>query len=416
MTPPTPILLDTFTDADATALTAHTGDSGNTWSALPINTGTAMSITGNQLTVPSFNGGYLTGPALTDATAMFDNSPQSSPIGTTSLLSAIPALINGAYSGNYYSGAWQLFRDAGSYTSVASATVGVEFPTSNTPADIWTSRLCRRTVGSSALLTLIINGRKVISWTDTAPLAGQPGIFSNNSGTGAIDNFRVFHATDEVGIALIGDSVTYGATITTPPDIYYGSAITRGKTGLPAIVYNHGVSSTTTADWVNSTNSASLASVISYLQSQRVRIASILLGSNDAKTAGRISIANHKSNIATICSALNAAGVTVILNRPPYLVPGSFGAWDQAAVTTYLPGYWEAQLSLINGQTILLGDTQGYDLIASDPTNRTTDGAHPTQAFSKILFQMHANALLSQFAAGSSGNRYINQNVDGRLL
>jgi lysophospholipase L1-like esterase len=387
MTPPTPILLDTFTDADATSLASHTGDTANTWTASTMNTNTPLSITGNQLTITNLNGGYTTGPAATDVTA--------------------------------FSGNWNLFRGAGGgFTSVASAAVGTEFPTTNSAGDVWTTRIIRRTLSGVAHIALIVNGRQVLTYADNSPLTGPAGIYNNNHGTGTADNFRLFRAASEVGIAMIGDSITFGSYITFPPDAYYGSAITRGKTGLPATVYNHGISGTTTSDWVNSTNGASLAAAISDLQNQNIRVASIMLGVNDAKAATRISIANHKSNIATICAALNAAGITAVLNRPTYVSAGAItNTWDAAASTTYLPGYWEAQLSLVNGRSILLGDTQGFDLIASDPTNRTSDGVHPVQAFSKVLFQMHAAALLSQFATGpSSSNPYINQNVDGGLL
>jgi lysophospholipase L1-like esterase len=418
MTSPTPILLDTFTDTDSTALSAHTGDSANTWTANAINTNTPLSIAGNQLTITNLNGGYTTGPSTTDVTAMFDNSPQSSPIGTGPVLGGAANLANGSYVGTALTGNWNIFRAAaGTFTSVASGAVGTEFPTANTAGDIWTLRLIRRTIAGVAHIGLIVNGRQVLTYADSSPLTGPAGIYNNNHGTGTADNFRIFHATSEVGIALIGDSITFGAFITTPPDAYYGAAVTRGKNGLPAIVYNHGISGTTTSDWVNSTNGASLSSAISDLQNQNIRVASIMLGVNDCKTATRISIANHKSNIAAICTALNAAGITAVLNRPTYVSSGAFtNTWDAAASVTYLPGYWEAQLSLINGRSILLGDTQGFDMIASDPTNRTGDGVHPVQSFSKVLFQMHAAALLNQFATGSTASLYINQNVDGGLL
>ena len=205
MQAPTPIILDTFTDTNGTALTSHTGDSGNSWTAAGDNTGNTWQISNNSIAVSSINGGFLTGSlASTDLTAMTDLNAAASPLPAGPFICGGSSIGVGGnayiatYYGNTYGGhtaGWYLFKNPG-LNVIGWAAVGMEYPGGTTGADVPTVRVKRSTNAGVATVTVVVNGAQIISATDSSPLAQTgAGLFANNTGTGTLDNFRVFNAS-----------------------------------------------------------------------------------------------------------------------------------------------------------------------------------------------------------------------------
>ena len=410
--PQTPIVLDTFTDTNTTLLEHHTSDTGHTWEIATSGamTGGSWAITNNELAPTSGqNGAYFisNGSFSTDVSIQVDTYQTNTTNVHSGLAQSITAdFASGSYLPVSFQSAWSVFKAVGGAFNLlgSNPTVGSEWLTGNTFADGNVIRWCRRTVGGNAVLSLYCNGYQVWTYTDTSGVlnATLPGIYNDNGTGGAdlpSDNFKVFSASQEIGLLMIGDSITAGyvyngsTTQVAPyPNIWLGNALSKGKKGLPVFVSNYGYTATTSNDWVNGTNGANLTGGIASLSNQSIKVASIMLGVNDSKTATRVSIAQHTSNIASIIATLKAAGfVAIFLHMPTYTASGAFSnTWDNLAAIQYMPAYREAQLALVDNQTVFLGDTRGADMLAA---NVSGDGIHPTIQMSRILFQSHANAM-----------------------
>ncbi|MGO9114392.1 MAG: SGNH/GDSL hydrolase family protein [Thermoguttaceae bacterium] len=121
----------------------------------------------------------------------------------------------------------------------------------------------------------------------------------------------------------------------------------------------------------------------------------IMLGTNDA--AEEISQATYQSNLATICATILAAFPTtkIILNYPA----ATFAGFDQ-----YLPPYWTAINNLVNGATILQGDTEFPAFCADNRSQFSELQVHPNIFGQYALGQLHAQAVSKIIdGAGSSG-------------
>ena len=107
----------------------------------------------------------------------------------------------------------------------------------------------------------------------------------------------------------------------------------------------------------------------------------VMLGTNDA--AEQITQASYESNLSNLCTALVAAGYKVILNYPA----ATFTGFDM-----YLPPYWTAINALVNGTTILLGDTEFPDFFADNRSQFNYSVVHPNFNGQISLGQLHAQA------------------------
>lgn len=198
---------------------------------------------------------------------------------------------------------------------------------------------------------------------------------SIDAGLGGYYGFAVASQTNP--ILFIGDSITAGFLATGP------NAVETEISDLALIPYvaqaiNSGVSGTASGDWLSNGSNFSDAMNIGSLSS----FASIMLGTNDSKTSIATSQATYQSNLLNLITGLFASMPNlqkVVLNYPPYIVPpGPSSAWD-ATSDTLLQSYQTAINNLVNGTTIVHGDTSAYTYFQAHQS-QLQDGVHPTNA------------------------------------
>lgn len=189
----TVVVNDTFTGADATAITAHTPDTGTSWGVTQNNTTTA-TIQGNQLQ-PGSGAGQSSAiaapaPSSADHSAAVDVVVKSTAgRGGGPIIRATDPPTETYYWArwNLGSAAWQLFKVvAGTATQLGSNAA-------DTPSAAQVKRAKLTAVGST--ITLYVDGVQTIQVTDTAITAnGKCGFRANDGGTniGAyFDNLQV---------------------------------------------------------------------------------------------------------------------------------------------------------------------------------------------------------------------------------
>lgn len=179
----------------------------------------------------------------------------------------------------------------------------------------------------------------------------------------------------------IGDSITYGfgtGITETPVQAAVAQLIADGFsiTGI-----NQGQVGAATADWLPGGTYFN-AAVSAANSVGGVRAVSIMLGANDSKTAVATSQATYTANISSIIAGLfsQVYGLQkVVLNQCSYIVPGSGGGQWGSGSDTLLQAYNTALAGLVNGTTIVAGDTTIY---ATTLANQSllADGVHFTQA------------------------------------
>jgi hypothetical protein len=182
---------DTFTDTDATLLTAHTGETGATWTMHPAGSSSSPVINSNKV----------------NDSAISNNIPYASgtPAGVEYSIDAIVVWATGAsctgvcgrmdtVANTFYmirntnSTTWELFkRVAGTFTSLGTATTSsVSGTTQTLTLEI-----------TDATKRMLVGGSQVISSTDNViTAAGRVGLRGNGSSStvgGAVDRIT---ATD----------------------------------------------------------------------------------------------------------------------------------------------------------------------------------------------------------------------------
>lgn len=205
-------------------------------------------------------------------------------------------------------------------------------------------------------------------------------------------------------ILYIGDSITNGIEASTAgllkstfEGLYpkYLTTTTR-----------QGVDSTSTDDWLP--GSSNLNAALSAGSSAGATIASIMLGTNDARNAVANSTADYKAQLLAICEELIDNGYTCILHAPPcYNLPynsnestnGGYGAAAYARLTTYAG----AQDELVNGTTILRGDRQAFLAFSAAPSTYFQDQVHPNSAGRTLLVKLWDEAIGAALGIAGDG-------------
>lgn len=185
-------------------------------------------------------------------------------------------------------------------------------------------------------------------------------------------------------VLYIGDSITAGAgadSVLTCAVEMDCAALTSG--GYPAQSLNAGVAGSTSSDWL--TGGANFNAAVEMATNSSnfggVKTAKIMLGTNDANNTVATTQANyqtHLSNTITGAFAQISTLERVFLDFPPYVVPGSSGGQFDASSLVLLQNYQTAIRNLVNGTTILLGDTTAYDFFEANQ-GLLIDGIHPNQ-------------------------------------
>ncbi len=283
---------------------------------------------------------------------------------------------------------WDIFKGSGSNTFLTTSTnAGGEV----IAGDVNVIRLARL---AGNIVNVYCNGVLVQTATDnTSPIGGaNAGMYfdstsySDGSSNTPLDNFVVHSSLDEIGVQIIGASISYGYNGTqVGTGARFGSAAGRGANGLPVRVRNDAVSGTTTADVINGSNgSPSLATLVSRALTDGVRHVFIGgdLGVNDAKAASSVSVNTHTANIQAIIAAYVAAGIRVWITQGSYVnLAGSInagGTWN-AGSNTLISQYWTSDAALADGINVCLLDQSWYAFIEASPS-LAPDGAHLSDA------------------------------------
>jgi lysophospholipase L1-like esterase len=202
-------------------------------------------------------------------------------------------------------------------------------------------------------------------------------------------------ASTPTTIGYVGDSITYGTGgFRTAVDTEVGALGSNYK------AINHGVGGTTSKDWQPGSRIYNTA--INDFKERHVRVVSIMLGTNDARDDIATSSTAYKKHMTTLMNSLLASGVQqVIVNYPPYAVPGSGGLWSDRS-----PGRLEAYMAqldnLVDGKRVLKGDTKSYRYF-EDHQNELVDGIHPNGEGYDQLGKLWAKAYIAATAKPSVG-------------
>ncbi|MGC4033678.1 MAG: SGNH/GDSL hydrolase family protein [Tepidisphaeraceae bacterium] len=198
-------------------------------------------------------------------------------------------------------------------------------------------------------------------------------------------------------IGVIGDSLNaYKPTETTSNSgtidvpTLVGRYLSQAKGQHAVTVVNRAVAGQMTSDWLPATSQYIAAKAA--MLTAGVQWAYITLGANDARVAYSLSKATYKANLLSIASDLVSAGIKVVINAPPYAVPGSLSnQWTEAS-TALLAQYQAVPGEIANGATIFAGDTAAFGAVAQNPSWQI-DGVHFTASGAAAQAKLYADAL-----------------------
>jgi len=198
-------------------------------------------------------------------------------------------------------------------------------------------------------------------------------------------------------IGFIGDSITHGPK-------KGKSAVTHEieSLGDKFVGFNEAVNGTTTTDWQPGT--LLFNDALAKFRAQNVHTVSIMLGTNDARRDRAISPAIYRRNMEVIVKSLLSSGVVkkVIINYPPYVVPGS-ATWDEVSIAR-LKLYMLQLDAVTKERGVAKGDTAAFDYFRQH-TDQLIDGIHPNEEGRQALGRMWADAYERVVAQELSGRR-----------
>ena len=188
---------DIFTEASDALLTAHTPDTGTSWTAGKGNLGSANIDSVTNTVEQPWHGGTLTYSATlaNKGSAWGENqSVEATGIGqAANRIYVLPACriqdsttYSAAYLAGYLSGSWRIFRMADGETDLA-LILGSSADASQLESDKLELRC------ESGTQELFLNDVSIITASDTTLSGGSPGILSRRTFAGpGLDNFRAY--------------------------------------------------------------------------------------------------------------------------------------------------------------------------------------------------------------------------------
>jgi lysophospholipase L1-like esterase len=186
-------------------------------------------------------------------------------------------------------------------------------------------------------------------------------------------------------IGFIGDSITHGPK--------GGKSVVDAEMdnlGSRFVAVNQGVNGATSTDWAP--GGPLFDNALAVFKAQNVRVVSIMLGTNDARRDRAILPAVYKKNIQRIIGALLSSGTVtrVVVNYPPYAVPGTGGLWDGVSIARLK--LYAAQLDEVAiVPEVMRGDTRAFNYFEQRPYE-LLDGVHPNSLGIEALGRLWADA------------------------
>ncbi len=180
--------------------------------------------------------------------------------------------------------------------------------------------------------------------------------------------------TGDINLLLIGDSITARQTTTTATALE-----TQYPNANSVNVVNWGAFGATTANWLPVAPSGYLADAIADAVSAGCTVASIMLGTNDAKVTP-LSDTDHATNMQAIVDALFDGIPTlraVVLQEAPYVTPGT-PAWSSNSDTNDALVAYFATYSTITGATAGASTSNTNYAFFERNQQLLDDGVHPT--------------------------------------
>ena len=238
--------------------------------------------------------------------------------------------------------------------------------------------------------TLVYNIQVTDSSITAAGTVGFVGPWDVVATSVQVDNAYSFSSTT-IKLGIVGDSIYASippAGLKTP-----GSSLARElgtRCRREYIVSNQAISGKSSIDWGNDVGSI-LTNAKTAFASAGVTDISVMIGSNDSKTAIATTKSAYKTNIQAICASLTGSGYRVFLHAPPYLTPGAFGQFDVNS-PALLVQYRDALIEIANGVTIILGDNLSFGFFKRFQ-NQLADLLHPTVDGGEALATLHADVM-----------------------
>lgn len=185
-------------------------------------------------------------------------------------------------------------------------------------------------------------------------------------------------------IGFIGDSITHGRPGKTSA-VEVEMALLKNTLAI-----NRGVGGSTSTDWLP--GHILFDDALAIFKTQNVHTVSIMLGTNDARGDKATSPATYRRNMERIVEGLLGSGGIrlVIINYPPYVVPGALRLWD--GVSNARLQLYANQLDVITKERgVARGDTMAYAYFKYHPY-QLADGVHPNDFGIEALGKLWAEA------------------------
>lgn len=191
--------------------------------------------------------------------------------------------------------------------------------------------------------------------------------------------------SEPVKIGFIGDSITHGLK-----NMHSPVESELAVLGTDFVAVNEARSGTASKNWLPGYQLFDDA--LAGFKAQNVHVVSIMLGTNDARTNVATTPAVYEKNLsAMIASLLTSGSVTqVIINYPPYVIPGAIGLWDDASIAR-LKLYMGVVDILAREKGVVKGDTKAFSYFQQHQ-ELLLDGVHPNAEGNVQLGRLWANA------------------------
>lgn len=206
-----------------------------------------------------------------------------------------------------------------------------------------------------------------------------------------------------VVLGLIGDSITADVSSGAELISLLAGAEKRRAVSLGS---NFGISGKTSAGWVS--GNSDMTQALAAFALAGVTHVIVMLGTNDAKTGVATTQSAYAANMANVAATLVAAGYKVILNSPPYVTPGSYEQWDEAA-NGRLISYRDSLAALADNVNVFVGDLDLFDAVAAAPATYLRDGVHMTDPGEILMYGMWVSGIVRALAGGTRARAQSHQ-------